>query len=160
MGHLIFPRAWLPHSARPISQRFKGSGSRRSRPGLAVVELAVLLPILVMLFVVAVDFARVFYFSLTLTSCARAGALYACDPVAAVESPFTSVSDAALADATNLSPQPTISSASGVDDSGGAYVEVTAQYPFSTVTNFPGIPSMQLSRTVRMRLAANTPDTN
>jgi Flp pilus assembly protein TadG len=127
---------------------------------VAVVELAVLLPFLMTLFLITVDFARVFYFSLTLTNCARAGALYACDPVAAVESPFTSFSDAALADASNLSPQPIISSSNGVDASGRAYVEVTAKYPFATVTNFPGIPSVQLTRTVRMFVAANTPSTN
>jgi Flp pilus assembly protein TadG len=127
---------------------------------VAVVELAVLLPLLVMVFVITVDFARIFYFSLTLTNCARAGALYACDPVAAAESPFASLSAAALADATNLSPQPVISSANGTDASGRAYVEVTAAYPFATVTNFPGIPNVQLTRAVRMRVAANTPSTN
>jgi Flp pilus assembly protein TadG len=126
-----------------------------------VVELAVLLPLLAILFVFAVDFARVFYISLTLTNCARAGALYACDPVAAKESPFPSVESAALADATNLSPQPTISSTTGVDTSGRAYAEVTASSSFATITKFPLVPSqLQLTRTVRMFIAANTPNQN
>jgi Flp pilus assembly protein TadG len=126
-----------------------------------VVELAVLLPLLFLLFVLAVDFGRVFYVSLTLTNCARAGALYACDPVAAKESPFPSVESAALADASNLSPQPTISSTTGVDASGRAYAEVTAQSSFTTITKFPLIPSqLQLTRTVRMFVAANTPNQN
>jgi Flp pilus assembly protein TadG len=127
---------------------------------VAVVELALMLPLLIFLFVITVDFARVFYFSVTLTNCARAGAMYAYDPTSAVESPFASVSDAALADATNLSPQPVITSQNGVDASGRSYVDVTASYPFTTVTSFPGVPNIQLSRTVRMYIAPVTPNTN
>jgi Flp pilus assembly protein TadG len=121
------------------------------------VELAVMLPLLVLLFLIAVDFARAFHVSLTLTNCARAGALYACDPVAAMESPFPTVESAALADATTLSPQPTITSTTGVDESGRPYAEVTAECEFTTLTSFAG---MQLSRTVRMFITANTPDAN
>ena len=44
----------------------------RRRSGAAVVELAVLLPLLVLCFVLAVDFARVFYFSLTLVGLSQA----------------------------------------------------------------------------------------
>jgi Flp pilus assembly protein TadG len=139
---------------RPVSNE-----RRRLRRATAVVELAVLLPFLILLFLATVDFARVFYFSLTLTNCARAGALYACDPVAAVESPFPDVQSAALADATNISPRPTVSSTTGVDGSGRAYVAVTANYSFNTITQFPIIPSqVQLSRTVKMFVAPNTPN--
>jgi Flp pilus assembly protein TadG len=130
----------------------------RRRTGTAVVELALLLPLLVFLFLVAADFARIFYFSLTLTNCARAGALYASDPVTTGESPFPSVQAAALADATNLSPQPTITQTSGTDPAGRAYVEVRAAHTFNTITGFPGIPSsIELQRTVRMYVAAVTP---
>ena len=128
------------------------------RTGAAVVELAVLLPLLVMLFILATDFARIFYFSVTLNNCARAGALYAYDPTAAPESAFASAQAAALAEATNLSPQPTITTTNGTDSSGRAYVEVTANYTFQTITSFPGIPNnLQLSRKVRMFVAAATP---
>jgi Flp pilus assembly protein TadG len=132
-------------------------GSRR-RTGTAVVELALLLPLLVFLFLIAADFARIFYFSLTLTNCARAGALYASDPAIMSESPFPSVQAAALADATNLSPAPTITQATKVDAAGRPYVEVTAAHTFNTITAFPGIPnSIQLQRSVRMYVAAVTP---
>ena len=140
-------------SRRPLAQRF------RTREGAAVVELAVMLPLLVFLFVIAVDFARVYYFSLTLTNCARAGALYASDPATADESAFDSYEDAALADATNLNPPPELYKTSGMDASGRSYVEVTATYTFSTVTVFPGVPSeMNLSRSVRMYQSAITPN--
>jgi Flp pilus assembly protein TadG len=128
------------------------------RRGTAVVELATLLPLLVFLFLIATDFARVYYFSLTLTNCARAGALYASDPAIQGESPFPSTEAAALADATNLTPQPTISQANGIDALGRSYVEVSATSSFTTVTGFPGIPSsLNLTRTVRLYVAANSP---
>jgi Flp pilus assembly protein TadG len=155
-------RSFNLHSSAPTEPRtriFRAARCRRS--ATAVVELAVLLPLLILLFLVAVDFARVFYFSLTLTNCARAGALYASDPVAATESPFPDFQSAALADCTNITPQPTITSTNGVDTSGRAFVAVTANYSFNTVTKFPVIPSqVQLTRTVRMYVAANTPNTN
>jgi Flp pilus assembly protein TadG len=133
----------------------------RRRSGTAVVELALLLPLLVFLFLVAADFARIFYFSLTLTNCARAGALYASDPATMGESPFSTVQAAALADATNLAPQPTITQTSGTDAAGRAYVEVRAAHTFNTITGFPGIPSsIQLQRSVRMYVAAVTPSTS
>src|SRR5688572_31514655 len=128
-------RRRLAHPRRTVARRI---ACRRC--GTAVVELALLLPLLVFLFLVATDFARVFYFSLSLTNCARAGALYASDPSTADESPFANVQAAALADATNLSPTPTITSTTGIDGLGRKFVSVTANYTFQTVTGFPGIP--------------------
>jgi Flp pilus assembly protein TadG len=135
--------------------------AQRNQRGAAVVELAVLLPLLVFLFVITVDFARIFYCSLTLQNCARAGALYASDPFVADESPFASAQAAALADATNLLPQPTITQANGTDAAGRSYVEVNAAYTFNSIAKFPGVPvQMNLSRKVRMYVAAITPTTN
>ena len=140
------------------TRRTTGYTRTHQRFGAAVVELAVLLPLLVFLFLIAADFARVFYFSLTLTNCARAGALYASDPTMMAESPFASAQAAALADATNLSPQPTITQGTGVDALGRPYVQVTATHSFRTITGFPGIPnSVNLQRTVRLYVAANSP---
>ncbi len=126
-----------------------------------MVELAILLPLLIFLFVVAVDFARIFYFSVTLTDCARAGAMYASDPTVSGESAFASAEAAALADATNLSPPPTITTSNGVDGAGRPYVEVTAAYTFRTITGFPGVPNqVNLTRKVRMNVSASSPNTN
>jgi Flp pilus assembly protein TadG len=144
--------------------RLRGSRPRRiarsSRlRGAAVVELAVLLPLLVLIFMVTIDFARVFYYSLSLTNCARAGAIYASDPTTADESPFASIQAAALSDVSNFNPQPTISNSSGVDSQGRTYVSVTANYTFTTITGFPGIPSqVPLQRTITMFQSAGTPD--
>jgi Flp pilus assembly protein TadG len=140
-----------------LEQRRLGKGGNRRRAA-ATVELAVLLPLLVFLFVIAVDFARVFYFSLTVENCARNGALYGSDPLAPSQSPYKSTTDAALADASNLQPQPTVTSTNGTDLAGNAYVEVTVAWQFASLTNFPGVPnSTNLSRTVRMQVAPTTP---
>jgi Flp pilus assembly protein TadG len=131
------------------------AGSRR---GVAAVELAVLLPFLMFLFLAAVDWARVFHYSVILTSAARQGAIYGSDPIAAAQSPYTSIQQAALADVGNLTPQPTVTSTNGVDGSGNPTVEVTLTWQFSTITNYPGIGGpLELSRTVTMRVAPTTP---
>lgn len=140
--------------------RNRGTG-HASRAGIAALELAVLLPLLAFLFVVAIDYSRLFYFSLTVMNCARNGALYGSDPTAATTlSPYTSIEQAALADAGNLSPQPTITSKT-VSDSTGTYVEVTATYQFNTITRYLGAAStVNLSRIVRMRMTQATPNFN
>lgn len=122
------------------------------RAGAATVELAVLLPFLAFLFVIAVDYSRIFYYSVTITNCARNGAVWACDPVGTPQSPYTSVEQAALADAQNLAPMPAVASTTGVDGNGQSYVEVTVTYTFRTITRYPGVPTTtMLSRSVRMR---------
>jgi Flp pilus assembly protein TadG len=133
--------------------------TRGSRRGAATAELAILLPFLAFLFVVAIDFCRVFYVSLTLVNCARNGALYLADPLTASESPYADYTAAALADAGNLSPAPTVTSASGTDVNGDPYVEVTVAFTFQTFTNYPGVPStLNLTRTVHMCTFPNTPN--
>jgi Flp pilus assembly protein TadG len=125
-----------------------------SRPGTAAVELAVLLPLLAFMFVIAVDWARILYFSQVVENCARQGALYASDPKAPANNLYASVQAAALADASNLSPLPTVTSATGSDAAGNSYVTVTVTWTFRTITNFPGVPNLtNLTRTVQMRLA-------
>jgi len=139
-----------------VARRVGRNGPRR---GVAVIELAVLLPLLILLFAIAIDFARIYYCSLSLTNCARAGALYASDPSTADESPFASFQAAALSDATNLSPQPTITKTSGIDASGGFFVTVTADHVFRTMVKFPGVPrDIPLQRKVTMYQSASVPN--
>jgi Flp pilus assembly protein TadG len=141
------------HRGRPLRSQFPPG-----RRGAAVVELALLVPLLAFLFVIAVDFGRVYYFSLTLQNAARSGALYASDPDVQNESPYASIEEAALADAENLTPPPTITTTTGTDAAGRSYVEVTAGYSYRTITAFPGVPhQLDLRRSVRMYRAAITP---
>jgi Flp pilus assembly protein TadG len=146
-----------------LTARARSSGTivGHDRSGAAVVEMAILLPLLVLCFLLAADFARIYYFSLTLQNCARAGALYAYDPAAAPESPFANVTEAAQSDAANLNPKPTITQSGGTDASGRPYVVVTAAYQFSPMVAFPPIPKqVNLTRSVRMYVAASTPNAN
>lgn len=127
--------------------------SRTNRKGSAAMELAVLLPLLLFLFVAAVDFTRIFHFSQVIGSCARNGALYGSN-LTTYTSPYASIQAAALADATNLSPQPTVTSTTGNDSSGNPFVRVTVTWQYRAITGFPGIPNtVNISRTVQMRVA-------
>lgn len=129
----------------------------RARPGAVLVELAILLPLLAFLFVIAVDYARVFNPYLTITNCARSGAVYASQD-AARAADLAGITEAALADASNLSPAPTVTSATLTDGAGVPHVDVTVTWPFRSVTNFPGVPTeMNITRTVRMRVSPTVP---
>jgi Flp pilus assembly protein TadG len=132
------------------------------RCGASAVELALVLPMLSLVFVIVVDFARLYYYYSIVTNSARNAALYASGtPIDQLESPYNSCSDAALAeDAYNLSPQLTISPPYyGTDSSGNSYVRVTVTYPFTTITHYPGLPNpINLTRTVQMRMAPLTPN--
>jgi Flp pilus assembly protein TadG len=134
--------------------------ARRTRPAAAAAELALLLPVLVLLAVVCTDFARLFYFYITVTNCARNGAIWASDSVARTTSPYTNVTKAALADAPDLSPTPTVSdpAVTGTDANGNGYVQVTVTYNASLITNYLGFSSITISRTVQMRQAPTVPN--
>lgn len=128
--------------------------ANQERKATATVELALLLPFLMFLFATSVDYARILYYSQIVENCARQGALYASDPKAPATNLYSSIQNAALADATDLSPPPTVTSTSGTDSAGNAYVAVTVTWPFQTITKYPNVPSnATLSSTVQMRKA-------
>lgn len=130
----------------------------RTRRASAAVEFAVLAPFLAFLFVIAIDWSRVFYYSIIVNNCARNGALYSADPYSVYQHPYSSVTAAALADAGDVSPTPTVTTASGTDSAGASYVDCTVSYNFQTITNFPGVPaSNPIVRTVRVYVAPQVP---
>lgn len=128
------------------------------RRAAAAVELAIMLPLLALILVIACDFARLYYQYLTITNCARNGALWASDPTTSVYSQYSTVQQAALAGATNLSPTPTVTSSAGTDANGNPNVSVTVTYPFQMVSSYLGFSSVTLSRTVEMRIAPAAPN--
>jgi Flp pilus assembly protein TadG len=131
--------------------------ARGPRRAVAAVELAVLLPFLMFVFIIGTDFARIFYHCVTLTNCARNGAIYGSqDATHAADA--ADIQAAALADASNLSPAPTVTSTTGTDVDGNPCIQVTATYTFNMITSYAGIPSsFNLSRTVQMRVAPVLP---
>jgi Flp pilus assembly protein TadG len=140
---------------------------------VATVELALVAPVLCFLFVVATDFARIFYYAVTVQNCARNGAYYAADyPNNSYLYNdiygYTSLDDAVKRDASNLSPSPTYtvfygSSATGpftaTTKPASGYVQVTVTWTFQSITNFPGLPSnVSLSRSAVMRISPAMPN--
>jgi Flp pilus assembly protein TadG len=131
---------------------------RPARRGVAATELALLLPFLCFLFVIAVDFSRVFYFDLTVENCARNGALYgAQNPTTALDE--TGIKTSAQQDAGNLDlTQLTVKSTTDSPTT-PTTVTVTVTYPFNTITNYPGVPSsMTLSRSLTMKVPPLLPN--
>ena len=138
----------------------------RRRSGAAIVELALVLPPLLFMFVAATDFARAFHDGVIVTDRARLGAIYASQNVGTPGLPANDTTwqsgtlAAALADATELVGAPTVvvaPAALSAIPSGNPYVAVTVSCPFQTILTYPGIPSqMTISRTVRMRLQPTT----
>ena len=130
------------------------------RPGVAAAEMALLLPVLTVLLVLGVDFARVFYYYVAVTNCARNGALYAADPLAPTQSRYPSLTAAAQADwPSGVTPLPTVSGpTTGTDGQGNSYVEVTVTWQFNTISSYLGASgNVSLTRTARMRVAPLTP---
>jgi Flp pilus assembly protein TadG len=133
-------------------------GTVQPRRGAAVVELALVLPLLIFLFLVVVDYCRIYYFSQIVENCARNGALYAGDPYSAQHQVYADVTAAAKADAGSYASDVTVTTAYSTDTS-GSQVSVTVTYPFSTLTSYPGIPkNVTLTRTVQTRVAPAAPN--
>ena len=130
---------------------------RRGRPrrGASTVEMAIVLPFLTLLFLITIDFCRIFYFTITVENCARNGALWACDAFAQSESPYATVTEAARADfPQDRRGQLQISDpAPVVSQDGVSYAQVTCTYPFETLTRFPGVGGpWTVTRVVRARV--------
>src|SRR5207248_2544007 len=112
-----------------MSHPVQRNGGRRRR-GAALIELVLMMPVLALVFCGSLDFARVYYVSLTLANCARDGALYAADSTYQSQSGYANVTEAALADAGTLSPSPTVTQTTGTETDGSTYVAVTVSYVF------------------------------
>jgi Flp pilus assembly protein TadG len=127
------------------------------RQAAAAVELALVLPLLCFIFVAVVDFGRIFYFSIAVNNCARNGALFgSADQAHALDT--AGIVTAAQKDTFNMSPCQ-LNVASSTDCSANpTYVNVTVTYSFTTITQYPGIPSpFAVSRTVQMSVVPATP---
>src|SRR5687768_11560880 len=126
------------------------------RRGATVVEMALLLPFLVCLFVMSVDYARIFYFGVILENCARNGAYYASNyPNSAYLYNdiygYKSLDEAIFKDAADMidpakpktNPKYTVEYSTTIDGAFGStptltgFVKVTLTWTFRTVTRYP-----------------------
>ena len=133
------------------------------RRGAAAGELAMVLPVLVMIVLSCVDFGQFAYNYIALGNAVRAGAAWAMiNPPSNMAAPPAAWQTSIVTAVSNeMSLQPGFQSGSlmvgtvtpVLNPDGTTYrFSVTATYPFQTVISYVGIPqSLTLSRTVTMR---------
>ena len=138
--------------------------------GASFVELAISLPLFLLIIVPAVDLGRAFYTSIEVASAAHAGAIYG------LENPYDTggmVSAAKSAASNLISVNATASYGCECSDGTSAspscstiptsctynyvtYVDVVATAPYSTAFGYPGLSSpMNVTREVRLRVGGD-----
>lgn len=128
----------------------------RGSRGQSTVELALIMPVLIMILLLGMDFGRLFYASIAVNNAAWAGAQYGAQNLTAAANSSGMVT-AALADGVNITgltvptaTQCTCKPGSSVArcpanyctyNSDATFVQVGTQAPFHTLATYPGIPS-------------------
>jgi Flp pilus assembly protein TadG len=157
----------LAHLKRRVSPRWRGNSE--SSAGAATVELALILPVLVLIMLGLLDMGRVFYGAITVVNSARAGVSYGSRNVVQATDTAGMIA-AAQADAvdvtglqffaghdcqcaSNSPPAVACTVTTCIDGSTPLmYVWTRVEGTFSTTLPYPGIPnSITLTRTARMR---------
>jgi Flp pilus assembly protein TadG len=151
-----------------VGERFD-YGARRTRvrvsSGQTVLELALLLPLLLLLLVGVIEIGRYAYFDILISNAARAGAQYGAQSLIQAAD-INGIKTAAENDGLNTMTITTTqqcgcaAGALGGCPSGGVcpqplvYVQVTASEKFDSLLSYPGIPkSLTLTSTVTMRVS-------
>lgn len=133
-----------------------------------MVELAILVPVVMLLLLGAADFGRILYASVEVANASAAGVMYGAQTLGTAKD-TAGMTQAAKNEAQDLKassltvnaseycqcPDKNSVSCGGSCSSGKArlYVSVTASYPFKTLVGYPGIPSQTtISKTSVMRV--------
>jgi Flp pilus assembly protein TadG len=139
-----------------MNSQLRSKGNRKTRRdfggGQSAVELAFVVPVLVVLLVVAGDFGRLFFANIGVKNAARAGAQYGSQSVitaadangmnAAAKQDYSTVTaTASQCTCGTSSSVPKCQSSYCTNDPQGNYVTVNAQTTFKTILTYPGIPS-------------------
>lgn len=150
------------------------SSNRNKQQGMATIETAIVLPLLVLFLLIVLDFGRVMYTAITTTNAARAGAGYGAQHVGTIIDK-AGIKTAALQDATDLPADASNAESVAIssqricrcaEDSSNVscetlpcsgdieqYVEVTASRTFTTLVPYPGIPEeIEIIRSATMRV--------
>lgn len=141
----------------------------RRSDGSSFIELALLLPLMLFLFVGAVDLGRLYFMSVEVTGAAQAGALYG------IQNPSdtSGMQSAATAGASSLASVST-SASYGCECSDGSsvtvscgttptctynyvnYVDVVSSVQYTPIFRYPGLPStLTVTREARMRVGSD-----
>jgi Flp pilus assembly protein TadG len=130
-----------------------------TRAGVAAVELAVVLPLILLFVFACADFGRVMYAYLTVSNAARCGAEYG------AMHEFTPYTRSSWESQVQLAVQEEMQQLPGfaagnlqvtltttTDQDGMFQLMVEVNYPFQTIVNWPGVPSqVPLDRKILMR---------
>ena len=132
--------------------------SRPKRRGAALVEAAIVLPVMIVLIGVAVDYSRIFYGNVTLNGASRNGGMYEFDPLNVSQSYYTDYANAGAADTTNLSSKVTYAKSS-TTTSGVTNVTISATTSFKTMSSWFILPATKsVTKTLVIHKAPLVPD--
>jgi Flp pilus assembly protein TadG len=139
-------------------RRRRSAAGRCIRAGAALVETAIILPLLITLFLACVDFGRYAYTYITLTNAVRAGGAVACRAPADVnlalhvrQAILDEFFGQAQVDPERLVIATPVRSTDPV--TGYRRVRVAATYRFTTIINWPLLPhEVDLAAAVEMRV--------
>jgi Flp pilus assembly protein TadG len=141
------------------------TGQARFCGGQTVLELALLLPLMLVLLIGLIEIGRFAYFDILVSNAARAGAQYGAQSLiqaADVNGIKTAAQSDGLTTMTITSAQQCtcVAGALGGCPAGGVcaqplvYVQVTATEKFDSLFNYPGLPgSLTLASTATMRVS-------
>ena len=142
---------------------------RDSEAGNAMVELAVVMPILILIAIGVMDYGRVYFTSIAVANAARAGAEWGAQNLGAFATDAAGIQAFAQADGNEVAPititsarvcrcGSTVVTCGTTSDCGGGYgpamefVEVTASKSVALLIKWPGLPtSITVSRTAVWR---------
>lgn len=142
------------------------SGLHRSERGGAMVELAVVLPVLILIAIGVMDYGRVYFTSVAVANAARAGAEWGAADIGH-QTQFTNMENFARLDGAEAGTMTVTASrvcrcgatAVACSTSCGAYgpprvyIQVVATKPVTMLLNYPGLPAtVTVSRTATFRL--------
>jgi Flp pilus assembly protein TadG len=151
-----------------MAQRTNLTGFRNREKGSSFIEVAILLPVMLLMCCGTMDFARVMYAGIEVANAARAGVQFgALTPGNSGNT--NGMVQAALSDAADLGSGVTATARNFCECVGGTsevdcststcgttpsgYVSVTANYTFNTLIPWPALPqTVSLTRTARMRV--------
>ena len=151
-------------SSSPNKSRHR-SACRSGEAGSGLVELALIMPLFLLVLVVLVDLGRAYYYAISISSAAHAAAVYG------IQNPTdtSGIQSAASSGASDISSLttsasygcechdgssdvPQCSTAPSCSENYVNYVSVTTTATFKPVLPYPGIPnSFTLSRSARLR---------
>jgi hypothetical protein len=180
--HLSKPPYWWNRKMKTVDEIKRSCARKQGRPagfegtmlrnevGVAFVELALVLPVLLLMGIGTIEFGRLAYCSIEVSNAAHAGAQYGSQsPTAAVD--IAGMVQAALDDGINLSPALNATAAHFCQCSTGSsapncaltdcsgsrlieYVQVNTSAKITPLFNYPGISSLfNLSGQAIMRVA-------